>query len=137
LSAIELILRDPLGERTLAAADFPLSVGGPGSTIVLPGSDGATLAWLALHDGQLYLEPVAGTDPPLCNGAPLARSSWLRAGDVVDIARGRLRVGNRDGCAVIEVEDGSGGNLTVPPAPPAVNVARARRRGRHWSRARW
>jgi len=122
LSAIELILRDPLGERPLAAADFPLSVGGPGNTIVLPGSDGATLAWLALHDGQLYLEPVAGTDPPLCNGVPLARSSWLRAGDVVDIARGRLRVGTRDGRALIEVEDGSGGNLTVPPAPPAVTM---------------
>jgi len=122
LSAIELILRDPLGERPLAAADFPLSVGGPGNTIVLPGSDGATLAWLALHDGQLFLEPVTGTDPPLCNGVPLARSSWLRAGDVVDIARGRLRVGTRDGRALIEVEDGSGGNLTVPPAPAAVSL---------------
>jgi len=122
LSAIELILRDPLGERPLVAADFPLSVGGPGNTIVLPGSGGATLAWLALHDGQLFLEPVAGTEPPLCNGAPLARSSWLRAGDVVDIARGRLRVGSRDGRALIEVEDGSGGNLTVPPEPPAVSV---------------
>jgi formylglycine-generating enzyme required for sulfatase activity len=122
LSAIELILRDPLGERLLVTADFPLSVGGPGNTIVLPGSGGATLAWLALHDGQLFLEPVAGIDPPLCNGMPLARSSWLRAGDVVDIARGRLRVGSRDGRALIEVEDGSGGNLTVPPEPPAVAV---------------
>jgi formylglycine-generating enzyme required for sulfatase activity len=122
LSAIELILRDPLGERPMAAADFPLSVGGPGNTIVLPGSDGATLAWLALHEGQLYLEPVPGIDPPLCNGAPLARSSWLRAGDVVDFARGRLRVGIHDGRPSIEVEDGSTGNLTVPPAPPAVTV---------------
>jgi formylglycine-generating enzyme required for sulfatase activity len=122
LSSIELILRDPLGERPMAAADFPLSVGGPGNTIVLPGSDGATLAWLALHEGQLYLEPVAGVDPPLCNGAPLARSSWLRAGDVVDFARGRLRVGIRDGRPSVEVEDGSSGNLTVPPVAPAVNV---------------
>jgi formylglycine-generating enzyme required for sulfatase activity len=122
LSAIELILRDPLGERPLTAADFPLSVGGAGNTIVLPGSAGATLAWLALHDGQLFLEPVTGSDPPRCNGVPLARSSWLRAGDVVDIARGRLRVGTRDGRALIEVEDGSGGNLTVPPEPPAVSV---------------
>lgn len=122
MSAIELVLRDPLGERPLTAADFPLSVGGPGNTIVLPGSGGATLAWLALHDGQLFLEPAAGTDPPLCNGVPLARSSWIRAGDVVDIARGRLRVGSRDGRALIEVEDGSSGNLTVPPEPPAVSV---------------
>jgi formylglycine-generating enzyme required for sulfatase activity len=122
LSAIELILRDPLGERPLTTADFPVSVGGPGNTIILPGSDGATLAWIALHDGQLFLEPVAGTEPPLCNGAPLARSSWLRAGDVIDIARGRLRIGTRDGRALVDVEDGSGGNLTVPPVVPAVPV---------------
>ena len=37
MSPTELVLRDPLGERALSAADFPVSVGGPGHTIVLPG----------------------------------------------------------------------------------------------------
>ncbi len=122
MSPTELILRDPLGERALSAADFPVSVGGPGHTIVLPGAGAGTLAWLALHDGQLFLQPAAGCEPPLCNGAPVSRPTWLHEGDVIDLARGRLRVGARDGRRVLEVEDGSGGNLTVPPAAPLVDV---------------
>ncbi|MBK6451573.1 MAG: SUMF1/EgtB/PvdO family nonheme iron enzyme [Proteobacteria bacterium] len=122
MSPTELILRDPLGERALSAADFPVSVGGPGHTIVLPGAGADTLAWLALHDGQLFLQPAAGCDPPLCNGAPVSRPTWLHEGDVIDVARGRLRVGARDGRRVLDVEDGSGGNLTVPPAAPLVDV---------------
>lgn len=115
--ATELILRDPLGERTLAATDFPVSIGGPGRTVVLPGAGAATLAWIALHDGQLYLQPEAGAvEVPLCNGAPVTRATWLRAGDVIDVARGRLRVATEDARRVLVVEDGSGGNLTVPPA---------------------
>jgi len=122
LSSSELILRDPLGERALSAADFPVSVGGPGHTIVLPGAGAGTLAWIALHDGQLFLQPAEGCELPLCNGAPVSRPTWLRAGDVIDVARGRLRVGARDGQRLLEVEDGSGGNLTVPPAAPLVEV---------------
>jgi formylglycine-generating enzyme required for sulfatase activity len=123
LSATELILRDPLGERPLAATDFPVSIGGPGRTIVLPGAGSVTLAWIALHDGQLFLQPEAGAvDVPLCNGAPVTRATWLRAGDVIDVARGRLRVATEDARRVLVVEDGSGGNLTVPPEAPLAEV---------------
>ena len=122
MTAIELVLRDPLGERALAAADFPVSLGGPGHTIILPGAAAGTLAWIALHDGQLFLQPVEGTEAPLCNGAPVTRPTWLREGDVIDVARGRVRVGARDGMRVLDVEDGSGGNLTVPPEAPLVPV---------------
>jgi formylglycine-generating enzyme required for sulfatase activity len=122
LSPAELILRDPLGERALSAADFPVSVGGPGHTIVLPGASASTLAWIALHDGQLFLQPAQGCEPPLCNGAPVSRPTWLHEGDVIDVARGRLRVGARDGLRVLDVEDGSSGNLTVPPEAPLVDV---------------
>ena len=122
MSPTELILRDPLGERALSAADFPVSLGGPGHTVVLPGAGSGTLAWIALHDGQLFLQPADGRDPPLCNGAPVSRPAWLREGDVIDVAGGRLRVGARDGLRLLDVEDGSGGNLTVPPAAPLVEV---------------
>ncbi|MDH5271897.1 MAG: SUMF1/EgtB/PvdO family nonheme iron enzyme [Gammaproteobacteria bacterium] len=122
MSPAELLLRDPLGERALEAADFPVSVGGPGNMIVLPGASAGTLAWIALHDGQLFLQPAQGCEPPLCNGAPVSRPTWLHEGDVIDAARGRLRVGARDGRRILEVEDGSGGNLTVPPAAPLVDV---------------
>jgi len=122
LTAIELVLRDPLGERALAAADFPVSLGGPGHTIILPGAAPGTLAWIALHDGQLFLQPAEGREAPLCNGVPVTRPTWLRDGDVIDAARGRVRVGARDGMRVLEVEDGSRGNLTVPPEAPLVPV---------------
>ena len=122
MSPTELVLRDPLGERALSAADFPVSIGGPGHTIVLPGASAGTLAWIALHDGQLFLQPADGSEPPLCNGAPVSRPTWLREGDVVDVGRGRLRVGTRDGRRILDVDDGSGGNLTVPPAAPLVAV---------------
>lgn len=123
MSGTELILRDPLGERALTAADFPVSLGGAGRTVVLPGAGEATLAWISLHDGQLYLQPEQGNaDVPLCNGAPVTRATWLRAGDVIDVARGRLRVAAEDTRRVLIVEDGSGGNLTVPPAAPLVET---------------
>ena len=122
MSPTELILRDPLGERALAASDFPVSVGGPGHTIVLPGASAGTLAWIALHDGQLFLQPAEGREPPRCNGAPVSRPTWLHEGDVIDVARGRLRIGTRDGRRILDVEDGSGGNLTVPPEAPLVDV---------------
>jgi formylglycine-generating enzyme required for sulfatase activity len=122
LTAIELLLRDPLGERALTAADLPVSLGGPGHSISLPGAASGTLAWIALHDGQLFLQPVEGREAPLCNGIPVTRPTWLREGDVIDAARGRVRVGAQEGIRVLVVEDGSGGNLTVPPEAPLVPV---------------
>ncbi len=122
MSPTELVLRDPLGERALSAADFPVSVGGAGHTIVLPRANDGTVAWIALHDGQLFLQPVEGREPPLCNGAPVSRATWLRDGDVIDVAGGRLRIGASAGRRILDVEDGSGGNLTVPPETPPIEV---------------
>ena len=122
MSATELILRDPLGERTLSAADFPVSLGGPGQTVALPGAGDDALGWIALHDGQLFLQPAEGREPPRVNGVPVTRATWLREGDVVDAARGRLRYAVRDGVRVVDIEDGSGGNLTVPPEAPVIAV---------------
>ena len=122
MSATELILRDPLGERALSATDFPVSLGGPGHTVVLPGAGDDTLAWIALHDGQLFLQPAEAREAPRVNGAPVTRATWLREGDVVDVARGRLRLVARDGVRLVDVEDGSGGNLTVPPEAPVIPV---------------
>jgi formylglycine-generating enzyme required for sulfatase activity len=118
----ELLIRDPLGERTLAAADFPVSVGGPGNTIALAGLAAQPGAWIALHDGQLFLQPTDAAGSLLCNGIAVTRSTWLRDGDVVDAGTGRLRIRLRDGVRVVEVEDGSSGNLTLPPVPAAVEV---------------
>jgi formylglycine-generating enzyme required for sulfatase activity len=113
-----LVLREPLGERLLHEPDFPLSIGGPGSDLVLPGPDGA-LAWLALHDGQLFLQPAGSAAPVLLNGVKLAASTWLRNGDVIDVADGRLKFRTDAGGRVLEVIAGGSDNATAPPVADA------------------
>lgn len=99
MSATELILRDPLGERALSAADFPVSVGGPGHTIVLPGAGADTLAWLALHDGQLFLQPAAGREPR----SAMARPCRVRPG-CMKVTSSTSRV---DDCASVRAMAGA------------------------------
>ena len=60
---VELILREPLGERTFAAGDFPVSMGGAGSDVVVPARSTGPLEWLALQDGQLFVQPADAEAP--------------------------------------------------------------------------
>jgi len=112
----ELLLREPLGDRLLGAGDFPLSLGGEGAGVVLPALPGAR-AWLGLHDGQLFLQPVPDAPGVLHNGAPLAGAVWLRSGDVLDVGTARLKLRTEDGRRVLEVVAGGVDNATAPPAP--------------------
>jgi formylglycine-generating enzyme required for sulfatase activity len=115
----ELILREPLGERLLAAGDFPLSLGGAGAGVTLPAGPGV-LAWLGLHDGQLFVQPEGDASGVLHNGTPIAGSVWLRAGDVLDVGACRLKLRLEDGRRVLEVVAGGVDNATAPPAPEAA-----------------
>jgi formylglycine-generating enzyme required for sulfatase activity len=113
-----LILREPLGERTLGPEDFPLSLGGEGATVVLP-SASAVLAWLGLHEGQLFVQPE-GDASVLHNGSAIAGSAWLRGGDVLDVGGGRLKLRIEDGRHVLELVEGGLGNATAPPSSEAI-----------------
>jgi formylglycine-generating enzyme required for sulfatase activity len=110
-----LHLRDVLGQRRFERGEFPLSVGGAGCAIVLAGAAPGVLAYLALQDEQLFIQPV----PPasvLHNGTPVGRSTWLRDGDVLDLASARLRFVSRDGQRTVEVTDAAAqANVTAPP----------------------
>ncbi|HXV39592.1 MAG TPA: SUMF1/EgtB/PvdO family nonheme iron enzyme [Steroidobacteraceae bacterium] len=93
----ELWLDDPLGERPLAPSDLPLSVGGPGADVVIPGcAAGELRARVAVTAAGLAVspEPGAGTD----------------ALDGVSIA-----LEERDGRRVIVVRHGGVANVTLPP----------------------
>ena len=119
----ELTLREPLGERRLAAGDFPLSIGGDGCDLVVPARAPGPLAWIALQDGQLYAQPADDAGSVLHNGAGIAGSTWLRSGDVLDVGGARLRLRLEDGRRVLEVVAGGDGNVTAPPAvAPASSV---------------
>ena len=110
-----LILREPLGERVLGPGDFPLSLGGTGADVVVPSASG-TLAWIGLHDGQLFVQPADEASAVLHNGTPVAGSTWLRSGDVLDAGGGRLKLRLEQGRRVLEVVAGGAGNATAPPA---------------------
>lgn len=110
----ELILREALGERRFAAADLPLTVGGAGSLVVLAGRPEGAEAFLGVHEEQLFVQPAEGATV-LHNGLPIARSTWLKGGDVVNFGSARLRVIENYGEHIVEVDDGAQGNITAPP----------------------
>ena len=99
----------------LGAGDFPLSLGGAGADVVVP-SASATLAWIGLHDGQLFVQPADEAGVVLHNGTPVVGSTWLRSGDVLDAGGGRLKLRLEQGRRVLEVVAGGAGNSTAPPA---------------------
>ena len=120
----ELIVRDPLGERSFAAADFPLAVGGAGSLIVLAGRPPGTQAYIGIHEDQLFVQPAEGAEV-LYNGVRIRQSAWLKPGDVVNFGEARLRLSGDAERRILDVEDGSSGNLTAPP----IVTAHARLQG--------
>lgn len=117
---MELTLREPLGERALAAGDLPLSVGGAGSDVVVPAPSPGPLAWIGLQDGQLFVQPVPDAASVLLNGARIAGSSWLRGGDVLDVGGGRLKLRLTDGRPLLDVVAGGADNVTAPPVVDAA-----------------
>jgi formylglycine-generating enzyme required for sulfatase activity len=109
-----LLVREALGERRFAVDDFPIAVGGPGSVIVMAGRPEGPEAYLGLHEDQLFVQPAEGAQV-LHNGVPVQNSTWLRSGDVINFGAARLRLQQRDDQHIVEVDDGSTGNITAPP----------------------
>ena len=110
----ELIVREALGERRFTATDFPIAVGGQGSAIVMAGRPEGAEAYLGMHEDQLFVQPTDGAEV-LHNGVRVQNSTWLRSGDVINFGAARLRLAQRNDQRIVEVDDGSSGNITAPP----------------------
>jgi len=121
----QLIIREPLGERLLADRALPLSIGGAGSDIVVPTSETGPLAWIGVQDGQLFMQPARPDAIVLHNGARISGSTWLRGGDVLDVAGGRLRLLFENGLRLLEVIAGAADNATAPPQIPEAPLIAA------------
>jgi formylglycine-generating enzyme required for sulfatase activity len=114
--ATRLRLVDPLGERPLEPADFPLAVGGTGADIVLPRIEsGRVVARVLLAGGRLRCE--------LADGG----TRDLDAGTGVDLGSGRLLCESADGVVTLRVQHAGVANVTQPPleARPVPATAEA------------
>jgi formylglycine-generating enzyme required for sulfatase activity len=90
-------LEDPLGERKLSPSELPLSVGGPGAAVVIPGcKPGELRARISLTTQGLTVTPEPGTGEGGLDGVSVALE-------------------DRDGRAVIVVRHGGVANVTRPP----------------------
>jgi formylglycine-generating enzyme required for sulfatase activity len=118
-------LREPLGSRTLVAADFPLTVGGPGAAVLVPGLPAGTVAALVgLADGEPFVQP-AGAAAVRYGPDPLTESAWLHDGDRFAIADARFRVDSAGDEWTLTVEHEGGANETEPPLYEGVPLAGA------------
>ena len=92
----DLWLAEPLGERPLAPSDLPLTVGGPGAAVVIPGcAPGEIRARVNVVGRGLRVTPEAG-QPATMDGIGFALEE-------------------RDGRRTIVVRHGGVANLTRPP----------------------
>jgi len=113
LTSLRLV--DPLGERPLSGSDLPLTIGGPGCGVVVPGvSAGTVVATVGTREGRLFVEPGPRATLRL-DGVRLEGSGWLQPGSVVDLGTALLRLEGRDTGEVLVVEHDALPNATLPP----------------------
>lgn len=85
LSNLQIELRAPTGERVIGAYDLPLSIGGEGAALVVPGAQqNVTLAVVGVDEHGLFVEPQ--DKQTRLNGRPFAERSRLAHGDVLGVA---------------------------------------------------
>jgi formylglycine-generating enzyme required for sulfatase activity len=116
-------VREPLGSRSLAAGDFPLTVGGPGAALLVPGLPAGTVAALiGLADGEPFVQPAGGA---AVRSGPdvLTESTWLHDGERFAIADARFRVEAAGDEWTLTVEHEGGANETEPPLYEGVPLA--------------
>ena len=91
----EFWLEDPLGERKLRPSDLPLTVGGPGAAVVVPGcKPGEVRARVSVTTRGLSITPEPGAGPDALDGVSIAledrgdRSTIVvRHGGVANVTR--------------------------------------------------
>jgi formylglycine-generating enzyme required for sulfatase activity len=113
---VKIRIEDSAGSRLLLPERFPLSIGGAEADLVLPGVQSSeAVAWFGLSDGDLFIQSTDRGQTPVCNGAPVATSQWLHAGDEVRVGPARIVVSAQDGQTVLRIDRTDAASLTEPP----------------------
>ena len=148
--SLDLRLRDPLGERRVAPDELPLSLGGEGAAIAVPGVDpGIVLGWIGIDEDGLYVEPPA-TIPEggeLRLDGRLALVTGGNAGIGFATCRGLLERGARvvmlsrnvskarEACRQLDRETGAGeriASVAMDLAEPSSILEAVRQLGLYW-----
>jgi formylglycine-generating enzyme required for sulfatase activity len=88
---LELRLKDPLGERRVWPHELPLTVGGEGAAIAVPGQPtGVTAASIGVDERGAYVEPVEGGPAVHVNGRLLVERIPFEPGDVASLGDARI-----------------------------------------------
>lgn len=113
---LEVRLRDPLGERRVAPQEFPLSVGGEGARIAVPGLERESIAGLiGAEERGLYVEGDPAAESTLrVNGRPPDGQQILQQGDVLTAGEARIYCDIVPGGAILRVVHVSS-NATAAP----------------------
>lgn len=141
----QVLVDEPLGERVFAAADLPLSLGGSGAHLLLPGlPEGAVAAHLGLHEGRVFLQPAPGDCRWWRDGAPVSTAVWLQAGDRLEATLdgtvprqiAALQVAAAGGLLQLQLRHEGGANVTPPPvlSGAALESFEAADSGERWIR---
>lgn len=113
--SLDLRLRDPLGERRVASHELPLSLGGEGAAIAVPGVDGGVVcASIGVEDRGLFVEPVGDAGGVRLNGRLLDERSQLEHGDVLAVGEARIFCDSGAESTRLRVEH-LAGNVTAAP----------------------
>jgi hypothetical protein len=89
---LQVVVHEPLGERSFAPAELPLTFGGAGAHVLLPGvPEGTVVGQLGLHEGRAFFQAVAGPCQWWREGAPLTGAAWLQAGERLDATHGKTQ----------------------------------------------
>lgn len=119
--AIEIVIGDR--SRQVRPDELPLTVGGPGADLPLPGVEGGEpVALVGLSEEQFFLQPHGNVEV-VCNGTPVTTARWLYDGDVVRIGADRIEVEIVPARIRLTVPLPSSDKLTIPPTASAGRSA--------------
>lgn len=122
-------IQDERGARPVHEGRFPLSLGGAGADIELPGyGDPQPAAHIGLSDGEIFVQPASRRTQVVVNEALITTSHWLRDGDVLRIGKAQITVESTTEHIRFRVEEKREERETYPPAmvpttPPSTSAA--------------
>jgi len=118
----DYFIDDALGKRHVAELALPLNIGGKRQGgIVLPGAPPEQLlAYLAISEGHVYLQPASDEFAVYLNDEQLSDSAWLKSGDRIQLGDAQISWTVKGDKVLIEVLKQAADQSLRPPlqAPP-------------------